>query len=233
MEIRLFEAGKPEGERAVDARFTIDKGSIRIGGDGSDVVVAGASGTAAEIAVAGGKATLTRPGRARVSVGGREVDRGGTVDLGIETLVAIEGTELVYKVEGGAGAPGGPESERPSYMARDVLKQVYAVLGVPEGDLPTLVVYDRDEKLVKRLDLGPDEGEVTIGRGSDNRLVLYHASVSKTHARVVRDGVGFLVYDLQSRNGVEVNEIRVQGKQRLKSGDRIRIGEFTLRFGDP
>jgi hypothetical protein len=72
-------------------------------------------------------------------------------------------------------------------LARDVLKQVFNVLGVPEGDQPTLVAYDAEERLVKRIDLTDED--VTIGRTTDNRLVLYHASVSKNHAKVVRDGI--------------------------------------------
>jgi pSer/pThr/pTyr-binding forkhead associated (FHA) protein len=187
-------------------------------------------GAAAQISVEGGAARVKRTGAARVLVGGREVAPGADVELPAETLLSIGGKELVVKRDGGAKS-GEADSERPSVLARDVLKQVFSVLGVPEGDQPTLVAYDADERLVKRIDLTDED--VTIGRTTDNRLVLYHASVSKNHAKVVREGPGWAVHDLDSKNGVEVNNMPVKGKARLKSGDRIRVGQFVLRFIDP
>jgi hypothetical protein len=235
LHINIHDAGKPAGSRDVDATLDVDSGKVTIGGAGSRVEIPGLSGGAAvEIAVAGQRATLRRVGGTPVTVGGREIASGAEIALGVETLISVGGRELVWKTAAAGGAAGGdPDTERPSLMARDVLKQVFNVLGVPEGDLPALVAYDAADKLVKRIDFPPQEEEVTIGRGSENRLVLHHASVSKNHARVVRDGVGFLVYDLESRNGVEVNGVRVRGKQRLSSGDRIRVGDFTVRFVDP
>jgi pSer/pThr/pTyr-binding forkhead associated (FHA) protein len=231
VELRLYEAGKPEGARAVDERRTLGKGALAIGGEGAAIAVPGlGAGAAVEVVLERGAARIRRVGGGRVSVGGREVAEGAAVDLPPETLLSIDGKDLVLKREGAADE-GGPDSERPSVMARDVLKQVFSALGVPEGDQPALVVYDQDEKQVKRIDLSGEE--VTIGRDAGNRLALYHASVSKNHARVVRDALGWLVYDLESRNGVEVNGAPVKGKQRLKSGDRIRIGQFSIRFVDP
>ncbi len=231
MQFRVFEAGKPEGKRAVDKTFDLAKGKIALGGGGCEVEIPGAGGGAvAEIHVSGATATLKRVGDGAVSVGGREIPAGGDRELGGETLLSVAGKDLVFK----SSAPGGePDSERPSIMAKDVLQQVFKAIGVPEGENCALVVYDQNEKLVKKLDLGPSDEEITIGRANENRLVLYSGTVSSKHARVVRDGVGYLIYDLESRNGVEVNGTRVKGKQRIQSGDRLKIGDYTIRFVDP
>src|SRR5262249_48143446 len=50
---------------------------------------------------------------------------------------------------------------------------------------------------------------------------------------VFRDGLGFAVKDLGSRNGLEVNGVIVKDMARLKSGDKVKIGGFVVRFVDP
>ncbi len=251
MEIRIFEAGKPAKDRAVDATFSIEAGKLSIGGaPPCEVIVPGLpEGPQAEVHVDGARWEIRNVGGGTLEVAGRAVPPGSALALGHEMLVAVGGKELVLRgsaSKGGAsgvsagggaaagGAAGGPAavSDRPSYLAKDVLKEVFQVLGVPE-EHPALVVYDAEGNVMKRLDLAPPEEEATIGRHPENRLVLFHASVSKNHARVVRDALGFLLVDLGSRNGTEVNGSLIKDRHRLKSGDRIKIGAFTIRFVDP
>jgi signal transduction histidine kinase len=75
-----------------------------------------------------------------------------------------------------------------------------------------------------------DDGAV-IGRSPDVQIVIDHEDVSRAHARVWRgDEDAFYLEDLQSRNGTFVAGVRIE-RQRLKYGDRIRIGsevEFEL-----
>ena len=69
-----------------------------------------------------------------------------------------------------------------------------------------------------------------IGRGSDNEMVLQDNSVSRRHAEIHRDkGDVFTLYDLDSLNGVFVNDNKVT-KQVLHEGDIIEIGDIVLRF---
>jgi hypothetical protein len=69
-----------------------------------------------------------------------------------------------------------------------------------------------------------------IGRGSDNELVLEDNSVSRRHAEIHRDkGDVFTIYDLDSLNGVFINDNKVS-KQVLHEGDIIEIGDIVLRF---
>lgn len=74
------------------------------------------------------------------------------------------------------------------------------------------------------------EHETTIGRGAGCGVPIDDAHVSKLHARVYRDGDGWLVEDLGSTNGTDVDGTAVSGPTPLGAGSRIRIGEVELEL---
>lgn len=70
---------------------------------------------------------------------------------------------------------------------------------------------------------------ITIGRGTENDIVLDAPQVSRHHARIVRkDGKAF-VEDLASANGTFVNGKRV-GRSELTSADTISFGTYAVRI---
>lgn len=70
----------------------------------------------------------------------------------------------------------------------------------------------------------------TLGRATDNHIVLSDACVSLYHARVeLRDGRWWLL-DLGSRNGTQLNGAPLSKPTPLVNGDLIRIGQVQLRF---
>jgi predicted component of type VI protein secretion system len=82
-------------------------------------------------------------------------------------------------------------------------------------------------------DLELSEGQFAVGRSAGCQLSLDDPLVSRRHALLVvaRDSV--TVEDLQSRNGVIVNGLRIAGRTDVKPGDKIVIGsqELTLLEG--
>jgi diguanylate cyclase (GGDEF)-like protein len=75
-----------------------------------------------------------------------------------------------------------------------------------------------------------DGVEVTFGRAPTCTHSFEEASLSRVHARLVREGGGYVIEDAGSRNGIFVNEKRVP-RATLGDGDRIRLGSaITLRF---
>jgi len=72
-------------------------------------------------------------------------------------------------------------------------------------------------------------GEMTIGRGPDNDIVLDHPLVSRHHARLRPVGPEWIIEDLDSTNGTWYRGERIQ-ERRLASGDMLRIGEAQLVF---
>lgn len=76
----------------------------------------------------------------------------------------------------------------------------------------------------------PLESElVSIGRKSDNDIVVDHMAVSGKHARILTIAGESFLEDLNSTNGTFINGKSVT-KQVLKNGDRIAIGQHILTF---
>jgi tetratricopeptide (TPR) repeat protein len=71
--------------------------------------------------------------------------------------------------------------------------------------------------------------EVVIGRDGDCELPLTDIAVSRRHAKVVRDGPGFRLVDLDSNNGTFLNG-QAASSTMLAPGDEVMIGERTFRF---
>jgi pSer/pThr/pTyr-binding forkhead associated (FHA) protein len=77
-----------------------------------------------------------------------------------------------------------------------------------------------------------EKAAMVIGRTDDNDIVLNHRSISRHHAKIVREGDHFHVVDLQSANGVRVNG-EEYGKVELRKGDQIDLGHVRLIFVPP
>lgn len=71
---------------------------------------------------------------------------------------------------------------------------------------------------------------ITVGRDASCTITLPHVSISKHHARIVREQDGFYLIDSGSTNGVIVNNRRVQGKTKLHEKDVIVITNAKLIF---
>lgn len=69
-----------------------------------------------------------------------------------------------------------------------------------------------------------------IGRLPDNDIVLEDANVSRHHAVIIDTGTRFVITDLRSANGVQVQRERIRGTVALADGDSIRIGQHEFTF---
>src|SRR5687768_16841980 len=69
----------------------------------------------------------------------------------------------------------------------------------------------------------------SIGRASDNQIILEGAGVSRRHAVLNREGYDFSVSDLDSYNGIFINGKRVKHAI-LRHDDEIRVGTHTLVY---
>lgn len=77
-----------------------------------------------------------------------------------------------------------------------------------------------------------DEDVITFGRDQTCEVVLAQQAVSRTHARISRDGTLFFVEDLGSSFGTQINGKSLpQGEKRLlRNGDVIAIAQFDVTF---
>lgn len=108
----------------------------------------------------------------------------------------------------------------------------------PEPTAPQKKTVMRRKTLVGSLtpDGAPDnvypllDAEYSIGRAPTNAIPVPDASVSSSHARILRTNEGFVLEDLQSRNGTFINGEKVTEKRLLSDGDLIRIGKVIMTF---
>ncbi len=87
-------------------------------------------------------------------------------------------------------------------------------------------VYNAGE-LIDQKELRGDS--VSIGRTDDNGIVLPDSGVSRHHAVIRRDGDGWVIEDLGSRNGVFMKDRRIE-REKLRYWDEIQIQQFVIRF---
>ncbi len=99
---------------------------------------------------------------------------------------------------------------------------------MPTG-LPRLIIRDA---LGSQREVEIARTPFTLGRQSDNDMVLLDSRVSRHHARIVQDEHGYLLEDTGSRHGTFVNGEQVTSCP-LKAGDQISLGvtdTYTLCF---
>ena len=142
-------------------------------------------------------------GDVQVATAGREAPRAPT---GRDTPGTVEGDSL--EPEDGRRIDQTavfvvPTVESPRATLREVR---------PDGSSQTFVVDGRP---------------LTIGRGSENALVLRDEQASRKHARIFGRQGALLLADLGSTNGSWVNDRRVE-EIALGEGDRIRLGNTVL-----
>lgn len=73
-----------------------------------------------------------------------------------------------------------------------------------------------------------------VGRAGSNDLTLDHGEISRHHMQITRSMGSYWVEDLNSSNGVWVNDLRVRPGEpyELKLGDAIRCGPFVFTFAE-
>ncbi|MBN1488205.1 MAG: FHA domain-containing protein, partial [Anaerolineae bacterium] len=76
----------------------------------------------------------------------------------------------------------------------------------------------------------PQKPFITLGRGSENDIVIQDARASRKHAQIVKDGATYYLYDLGSAGGTLINGTPINQQYRLKNGDEIQMGHTIILF---
>jgi pSer/pThr/pTyr-binding forkhead associated (FHA) protein len=157
---------------------------------------------------------LVEIGRHRFRFRHREVSAASPAYSAAERMVHAPWTSLPSR-------PPGPEGEvtllpepAPEPLPRPTIPEGRVALWVAAGPAAGRVVL-----------LGQEE--ITLGRERDNTIALADPRVSRRHARIVPVEGTWLLEDLESRNGVRLNGLRVT-RAGLAPGDRIYLGETIL-----
>ncbi len=92
--------------------------------------------------------------------------------------------------------------------------------------MPEIVVR-YDDKVVERV--VTQKKRISVGRTSDNDIVLDNKGVSRKHAQIEFGDDSALIIDNESLNGTFVNNRKIT-EDTLKDQDRITIGKFDLIY---
>jgi len=76
------------------------------------------------------------------------------------------------------------------------------------------------------------ESENTIGRTDENFILLSDPSISRYHAKIIREGDSYSVMDLGSSNGTSYNGKPLAGMTMLLPGDLVKFGNVEFVFVD-
>jgi pSer/pThr/pTyr-binding forkhead associated (FHA) protein len=115
-----------------------------------------------------------------------------------------------------------PVDGQPTIPLRALDKTERPAAGAPAR----LVVVTTD---LAGMEIPLDKASLVIGRTEENDVLLNHRSISRHHAKIVRDGEHYTIVDLQSANGVRVNGEDYE-RIELNAGDVIELGHVKIRF---
>ena len=120
---------------------------------------------------------------------------------------------------------GAPERESPQAILHEDPEIVAGSVTVEAlvDDRPVVLTLVRPGETIALFD------GLRIGRNEDNDVTITDGRVSRHHARIVADGDGFAIEDLQSSNGTFVDGAQVQ-RARLHAGASIVVGETVLEI---
>ena len=74
---------------------------------------------------------------------------------------------------------------------------------------------------------------ITLGRAPSNQIVVHDERASRFHAEIFATDSGWMIRDLDSRNGTLFDGQLLVGERRLAAGDSFRIGLAEVAYCEP
>lgn len=102
------------------------------------------------------------------------------------------------------------------------------VSGQREGDREWNLFIEKGPRSIQGINV-PIRGPILVGRAASSDIVVADNCVSGRHARFIVHDDELMVEDLNSTNGTVVNKRPITGTARLRDGDRVVIGDTTIR----
>ena len=114
---------------------------------------------------------------------------------------------------------------RPTYQPRDTLAHDGLITSVPHG---------AGESLAIALEPPTARPYLSLGRASDNDIVVDDATLSRVHLRLQREPLGWTARDAGSTNGSSVDGAPIgPDAVALQTGQRLLAGSVRFTFYDP
>ncbi len=117
------------------------------------------------------------------------------------------------------------------------LEEQLALLSPQDREVVAEIQNSGGEKAMILIARGANKGSrflitsegVVIGRSSECSVFLDDVTVSRTHAKISKQGKRFVLKDEGSLNGTYINNISIT-EHELVSGDEFQVGKFHLLF---
>lgn len=236
--VRLVVEGPAEREAVQEAQTLLLSPDKTLLVDDGDLEAEAASGPYLVVTVAGQKPERA-PLTGDVITIGRAVDN----DVVVDSPIVSRYQARLERADGGYRITPRPEAGNPLLLDGQPLAGPHRL---HDGDLlrigshdPGLMItfayHSPAEPRVLTDSLTVDlleDTTITIGRDTDNDVVLDAPMVSRYHAEIERVGRRFRVRDLQSSNGTFVNDERLEGEAWVKPDDVIRVGLYRFVVGE-
>jgi pSer/pThr/pTyr-binding forkhead associated (FHA) protein len=124
-----------------------------------------------------------------------------------------------------------------SNLSEKHLEEQLALLSPQDREVVAEIQNSGGEKAMILIARGANKGSrflitsegVVIGRSSDCSIFLDDVTVSRTHAKISKQGKHFVLKDEGSLNGTYINNISIT-EHELVSGDEFQVGKFHLLF---
>lgn len=126
-----------------------------------------------------------------------------------------------------ASAGGDPSHEKTRFLDTTTHRELLQKFAATANKAPLLALQFKG-KMIRKYLLNARK-PLTIGRLQGNDVIIDNTAVSGQHASIAFEGNEFVLKDLESTNGVLINDKTVK-KAGLKDGDVIRIGKHDLVF---
>jgi pSer/pThr/pTyr-binding forkhead associated (FHA) protein len=140
-----------------------------------------------------------------------------------EQQIAVPLGQPVLNDDGSLLLPGAsrpvPAAVVSTFRAAPALVVLAARASGVGGGVPEIFMLEQGKRLV-------------IGREKGNEIALADVVLSRRHAEIFPGPDGFYIRDLESSNGVRVNQTRIGNPYLLAHGDRIEIGSSIIYFID-
>ncbi len=163
---------------------------------------------------------------------GKKLNKGERKVLRDADVIELTKAKITCNIETAKVVEINP-GEGTQIIAERAAQALLAGLGEPVGDSIYFNILNGPEA-GRRLPLTGGRGEWVLGRSKDCELALNDPNVSRRHAIVKRDWQsGYMIHDLGSKNGVIINDRKINGVRRLRDKDEVVIGPVKLVFIDP
>jgi pSer/pThr/pTyr-binding forkhead associated (FHA) protein len=110
-------------------------------------------------------------------------------------------------------------------------------LTLAESEIPVLPVLPLSRPSVLQQIRGPlapqvfelEKDVMVVGRADDTDISVPSSALSRRHMRIERHPSGHRVFDLDSANGIYLNEVRVHSAI-LRDGDALQLGNAVFIY---